>query len=469
MLNPKCDSEDRRKWTSALETWAKLEICPLEDPDHRLPAPTSTSSAAREISNHQEHDLDENLAKRPAILGPDPAQLASEAARRHCTRSSSKRYRRPRTIFHKALDALMMDWTDPSLAAILTTYEHDILWQEHIPTACARIDALKTHGYDAEALKLAVAIARTMKHNQAVAHQHWIENKTNYTRLDCTASGVARKPGFASWDGWIGHALNPIGCLFNTLAEPCILPEDKSRLSHHLDLASLDSSAEQQPQQQPPISSTLKYKHVPVSSTLTDSYLSLAVEAALIALAQQRIMPPGLYAQEKSVKQEERLVSKLQELDFDSTLMGILVKQVCMQLESGPTSGLGHGIHPESIPMQTYAKYLFHVLLPYDFELAFKVGLTAVRLPVLEELEAEQLPQVAGVPALAAAVAQHDRDPGDLGRGQNFVMSRIATRWLTLGHIESQQSALASRMLSAAKGITTVFFRAFYSLTEFFL
>ena len=25
--------------------------------------------------------------------------------------------------------------------------------------------------------------------------------------------------GYASWEGWIGHSLNPIGCLFETLAE----------------------------------------------------------------------------------------------------------------------------------------------------------------------------------------------------------------------------------------------------------
>ena len=45
-----------------------------------------------------------------------------------------------------------------------------LLWQEHIPTACARVEALRTHGYSAEALRLSVAIVRTMKHNQ-VKHE----------------------------------------------------------------------------------------------------------------------------------------------------------------------------------------------------------------------------------------------------------------------------------------------------------
>ena len=128
-------------------------------------------------------------------------------------------------------------------------------------------------------------------------------------------------------------------------------------------------------------------------------------------------------------------------------------------MDMGPTCGLGLGVHPESIPMQTYAKYLFHVLLPYDSELAFKVGLRAMRLPILDEMEVEA--ETSSV-ALAAAVAQHEREnlnnqPGDPpmqnrnNPDSSFVMSRVP-RWFTLGHIESQQCALASRMLSAAKG-----------------
>lgn len=42
-----------------------------------------------------------------------------------------------------------------------------------------------------------------------------------------------------------------------------------------------------------------RYHHVPVigSRDRTETYLTLAVELALMALGQQRIMPPGLYAQ----------------------------------------------------------------------------------------------------------------------------------------------------------------------------
>ena len=215
---------------------------------------------------------------------------------------------------------------------------------------------------------------------------------------------------------------------------------------------------------------------MPIQGSRQESYLSLALEAALISLGQQRIMPSGLYSQEMSVKQEERLLAKLQEIDLDSTLVGVLVHQTSIQMDMGPTSGLGLGVHPESIPMQTYAKYLFHVLLPYDGELAFKVGLRAMRLPILDEMEVEAETSSA---ALAAVVAQQElrenqninNQPGDhqpqhqRNPDSSFVMSRVP-RWFTLGHIESQQCALASRMLSAAKG--TPLPRYLYRVTRIF-
>ena len=39
--------------------------------------------------------------------------------------------------------------------------------------------------------------------------------------------------------------------------------------------------------------------------------------------------------------------------------------------------------------MQTFAKFLFVALLPFDGDLAFKVGLRAMRMPILEEWEAK--------------------------------------------------------------------------------
>ena len=40
------------------------------------------------------------------------------------------------------------------------------LVSEHLPTACARVNALRSHGYTREALRLATSIVRTMKLTQ---------------------------------------------------------------------------------------------------------------------------------------------------------------------------------------------------------------------------------------------------------------------------------------------------------------
>ena len=455
VLNPKCDIEDRQKWTSALETWSRLDLCPLEDPDYRHQSTRRNLAAPPEAVDTEEEAAEDVDKSPPAILGI----IENETPPRKKRRKSQK----PRTIFHMALDALTIDWNNPQLLEILSNTKPDahLLWQEHVPTACARVDALKTHGYDEDALKLAVAVARTLKHNQSVSHKHWLQNQENYATMQWSASGVARKPAFACPQGWIGHALNPLGCLFNTLVEPCILPDDKPRLGCHLELSPSSASSTGSPDASSSspssssvaegvTSSPLKYYHQPLSAD--DSFMVLAVESALIALGQQRTMPAGLYSQEKALKQEQRIISKLQELDLDPILLKVHARQAATQLEMGPTSGIGFGIHPESIPMQTFAKYLFHTLLPHEFELAFKVGLRAMRMPILDEMEKEELP------ALVAAVAQHQhqqdqRDPDDPlpPPPSSYVMNRLP-RWYTIGHIESQQCSLASRMLNAAKG-----------------
>jgi hypothetical protein len=57
------------------------------------------------------------------------------------------------------------------------------------------------------------------------------------------------------------------------------------------------------------------------------------------------------------------------------------------------------------------------------------------RLPILEDHE--------------------DSDDAMTGQVSSLILSRYP-RWFTLGHIETQQCALASTMLSTAKGKTTV-------------
>lgn len=46
---------------------------------------------------------------------------------------------------------------------------------------------------------------------------------------------------------------------------------------------------------------------------------------------------------------------------------------------AGTASGLGSTVRPESFPMHTFGRYLFQTLLPYNEDLAYKVGLRAMR------------------------------------------------------------------------------------------
>lgn len=67
------------------------------------------------------------------------------------------------------------------------------------------------------------------------------------------------------------------------------------------------------------------------------------------------------------------MLARLQDLEWEPLLGSVLRRQANLLLDMGPSSGLGIGIHPESIPMQTFAKFLFMALLPFDSDLAFKV------------------------------------------------------------------------------------------------
>lgn len=57
---------------------------------------------------------------------------------------------------------------------------------------------------------------------------------------------------------------------------------------------------------------------------------------------------------------------------------------------AGPYSGLGEVVHRESVPMHTFAKYLFTSLLPHDAELAYKTALRAMRYVFMSRLERAQ-------------------------------------------------------------------------------
>ncbi|XP_050186005.1 zinc finger SWIM domain-containing protein 6 isoform X2 [Myiozetetes cayanensis] len=289
------------------------------------------------------------------------------------------------------------------------------LWDEleHVPTACARVDALRSHGYPREALRLAIAIVNTLRRQQQKQLEMFRAQKKELLHRGVTS--------VTNLEGWVGHPLDPIGTLFSSLMEACRVEDE----GFH----GFSDFTENMGQ-----CKSLEYQHLPAHKFLEEgeSYLMLAVEVALIGLGQQRIMPDGLYAQEKVCRNEEQLISKLQEIELDDTLVKIFRKQAVFLLEGGPYSGLGEVIHRESVPMHTFAKYLFTSLLPHDAELAYKTALRAMRLLVLESTAPS----------------------GDMSRPHHIasVVPNRYPRWFTLSHIESQQCELASTMLTAAKG-----------------
>ncbi|XP_030676496.1 zinc finger SWIM domain-containing protein 4 isoform X3 [Nomascus leucogenys] len=216
-------------------------------------------------------------------------------------------------------------------------------------------------------------------------------------------------------EGWVGHPLDPIGCLCRALLEACRLEEETLTLYP-------DSGPEKR---------KVAYQHVPVPGSPGESYLVLALEVALLGLGQQRALPEGLYAQDKVVRNEEQLLALLEEVELDERLVQVLRKQAGLLLEGGPFSGFGEVLFRESMPMHTCARYLFTALLPHDPDLAYRLALRAMRLPVLE-----------------TAFPAGEPHPSPL----DSIMSNRFPRWFILGHLETRQCELASTMLTAAKG-----------------
>ncbi|CAB4065002.1 Zinc finger SWIM domain-containing protein 6,Zinc finger SWIM domain-containing protein 5,Zinc finger SWIM domain-containing protein 4,Probable E3 ubiquitin-protein ligase HERC4 [Lepeophtheirus salmonis] len=284
VLNPGAQKQDKDFWKSLLESWCVLDSCPLEDPDAKSYPVSSNMWMARD----QEENNSEEVSSSP-VIGPfyNPNQ-----------KFTHKKKSKYRSIFHNALDALRLSWEDSDLQRVLkedidcdpTGVESHHLWNEHLPTACARIDSLRSHGYASEALRLSVAVG--------------------YQKGLNTVLGK----------GWIGHALNPIGCLFNTLTEPCLIPEDRTKVPYHLDPVFKENGVI-------PIPPRYHHQVVPSSKSRRETYLTLAFEAIIIGLLQQRVMPPGSYSQEKATN--------------------VLRYQSNLSLENGPSSALGFGIHPD--------------------------------------------------------------------------------------------------------------------------
>lgn len=69
--------------------------------------------------------------------------------------------------------------------------------------------------------------------------------------------------------------------------------------------------------------------------------MALALEVTLLGLGQQRALPEGLYAQDKVVRNEEQLLTLLEEVELDERLVQVLRKQAGLLLEGEAPSSPG--------------------------------------------------------------------------------------------------------------------------------
>ncbi|XP_016132781.1 zinc finger SWIM domain-containing protein 6-like [Sinocyclocheilus grahami] len=319
VLNPHCKLEQKAAWLRQLKKWNSVDVCPLEDGNHGNELPNLTNALPQGAHGNQD-----------------------SGTRPH------------RTVFTRAIEACDLHWQDSHLQHIInddlfTNYcYHDNtenslfdsrgwpLWHEHVPTACARVDALRSHGYPREALRLAIAIVNTLRRQQ----QKQLEVFRNHKKDSGT---------------------RPHRTVFTRAIEACDLHWQDSHLQHI------------------------------INDDLFTNYCY-----------------------------------------HDNTENSLFDSRGWPLWHGGPYSGLGELIYRESVPMHTFAKYLFTCLLPHDAELAYKIALRAMRLPVLESMAPS----------------------GDMSRPHHIVsvVPNRYPRWFTLSHIESQQCELASTMLTAAKG-----------------
>ncbi|XP_046969916.1 zinc finger SWIM domain-containing protein 4-like [Vanessa cardui] len=523
VLDPGSNKHHRMQWRHLLEKWSAVEVCPTEDPDYRsfpLYARERERSERDRDRDHRDRDRErhrdreerdrERLREREERDRERHRERQRREMHSHSESSDEesrpnnyeREYRRaskrlrlhnqrpaqltPRTVFHKALDAVDISWENEHLKNILSSDEFcdpekpdkagastgstslqpypkfnelgQPLWHEHLPVVGARIEALRAHGRAPAALRLAVAAARAMRHRQEVAQQRWQE--AGGGEASSSSSGAGGAGGACASDScagqcdraklslvcahmdagaclpaastcalshsqrcigrdsrcWTGWTLEAIWCVYECLADACLAPDDQRaspRLHTYID-------------EEPNTGLPPRYQHVPVAGSKNpeETYLALALEAALLGLGMQRMLPSGLYAQERYCKQEERLISQLQRVEGEAA-GGVCARVSRALLAGGPASCLGTKLHPRSAPAHTFARFLFLALLPADPDLAYRVGLRAMRLPMVEEAYA--------------------LDGGGAAAGG-------AGAWHTLQHAEQQQAALASALLGAARG-----------------
>ncbi|KAL4705643.1 hypothetical protein ACJJTC_002029, partial [Scirpophaga incertulas] len=203
VLDPGSNKHHRMQWRHLLEKWSAVEVCPTEDPDYRsFPLVCNLSPKNQKIFMTNRillallvlrctleqycYGLKERHRERQRRDLHSHSESSDEDSRPYNYerefRRASKRLRLnnqrpppqiiPRTVFHKALDAVDISWENEHLKYILGSDEYcdpekpdkagsssgapqpypkfnelgQPLWHEHLPVVGARIEALRAHG-----------------------------------------------------------------------------------------------------------------------------------------------------------------------------------------------------------------------------------------------------------------------------------------------------------------------------------
>lgn len=216
-------------------------------------------------------------------------------------------------------------------------------------------------------------------------------------------------------ESWIGNPIDPIGVIFDTLAEASLTPDSKSidacyalvgydkkfdnnnyYSTKHMLVEMFNNyneincwvpaATEQRQPQEEPIRP--RFRHVTVAGALhrCDTYLAAAVTVALIGLAQHRRSPDLDSQRDKTFRQEVRLMRKLLDIKLDSTVLGVLQKQASLLVEIGLLSDMvandyntKHMVPFDIAQIPGLVRYLFGALFPNDPNLAFDIGLRSLR------------------------------------------------------------------------------------------
>lgn len=325
---------------------------------------------------------------------------------------------RQKRIIERAFDATYINWNDQKLMIIigqdnpspnveyfdqnnqLLDAEGHFIWSEHLPTAALRIASLRVNGHVQQARRLAMAVVRYLKHVQ----------KKNLLEYDSKPYAWKFEVKHA-FDSWLGNPIDPIGVIFDTLADASLTSDSNSIDSIYAlvgydkkmdtknilielfnnynefnvrnstgNAIRIDFNVEES-------NDLPKYRHVKVagSNDVNDTYLAAAMSVAIMGLSQERCSPDLESQRDKAFRQEERLLRKLLDIKIDPILLKVLRDQCLFLIKVGLLCDnvnieYSTRIVPENIAqIPGLARYLFGALLSTDPQLSYEIGIRSLK------------------------------------------------------------------------------------------